>query len=146
MNIEAQIKDGEEEQVTFLQGSSKTKYTLNKNWGYLDRFLTVTAFKNSEHLTDIHKSDKSLKVNCNAGAVLADEVGTFGDLQVWSMPGSIANIVSMPKLEKSTTSPAIAGKDTTLFTLDMGRQGSTRTNRIYHISTSQGQVSKQLPY
>ena len=92
MNIEAQIKDGEEEQVTFLQGSSKTKYTLNKNWGYLDRFLTVTAFKNSEHLTDIHKSDKSLKVNCNAGAVLAHKVGTFGGLQVWTMSEGIANI------------------------------------------------------
>ena len=107
VNIEAQDKDGEDEveeavgllQVTLLQ-RRKARYALDENWGYLDRFLTVTAFKNSEHLTDIHKSDKSLKVNCNAGAVLAHKVGTFGGLQVWTMSEGIANIFLMPKLEK----------------------------------------------
>ena len=107
MNVGAHDEEGDVEaedavsmlQVTLLQGD-KTKYSLDEDRGYLDGCSTVTAFKNAKHLKNIHKSDDHLKVNCNAGAVIADEIGSFGGLQVWYMPEGIANIFSMPELEK----------------------------------------------
>jgi len=39
-------------------------------------------------------------VNCNAGAVVAPKKGKFGSIEVMSMPEGIANIFSMPELEK----------------------------------------------
>jgi len=89
VNIEAQDKDGEDEveeavgllQVTLLQ-RRKARYALDENWGYLDSCSTVTAFKNPEQFTGIPKSDMLLKVNYNVGAVLANEVGKFGGVQV----------------------------------------------------------------
>ena len=60
----------------------------------------VTAFKNPKYLSDIRRASRPLKVNCNAGAIVAEEVGTFGSLEVWNMPEGIANIFSMPELEK----------------------------------------------
>ena len=51
-------------------------------------------------MSNIRKSDRPLRVKCNTEAVVADEVGTFASLQVHSMTVGIANIFSMPKLEK----------------------------------------------
>ena len=98
MNIVAQDEDGDAEveeavgmlQVTLLH-SGETRYALDESRGYLDGCSTVTAFKNPKHLNNIRKSDAHLKVNCNAGAVIADKVGSFRfrGLQVWYMPECI---------------------------------------------------------
>ena len=73
---------------------------MDKDRGYLDSCLTINAFKNPEYLSNIRKSDRPLRVNCNEGAVVADDVGTFGTLQVHNTPVGLANIFSMPELEK----------------------------------------------
>ena len=68
---------------------------------YLDRCLTINAFKNSRYLSNIRKSDRPLRMNCNTGAVVvSDKIGIYGSLQVYSMPVGIANIFPMSELEK----------------------------------------------
>ena len=41
-----------------------------------------------------------IKINCNAGAVTTNEMGSYGRLNVWYIPNGIANIFSMHELEK----------------------------------------------
>ena len=87
-------------QVTLLQGANNTDM-LDKNRAYLNSCSTVTAFKNSTLLSNIQKSDRPLRVNYNAGAVVANEADTFGHQEVYNIPEGIANIFSMPALEKN---------------------------------------------
>ena len=67
---------------------------------YFDSCSTINVFKNSKYLSDIYKSDRSLKVICNAGTIDIREQDAFGSLPVLNMPEGIANIFSMPELEK----------------------------------------------
>jgi hypothetical protein len=41
-----------------------------------------------------------IKINCNAGAVSTNQMGTYGNLKVWYIPDRIGNIFSMHELEK----------------------------------------------
>jgi hypothetical protein len=41
-----------------------------------------------------------IKINCNAGAVVTNKRGTYGNLKVWYLSDGIANIFSMQELEK----------------------------------------------
>jgi hypothetical protein len=60
----------------------------------------VTAFKTDKYLKGIKTVQSGIKINCNAGAVSTNRVGTYGKLKVWYHPGGIANIFSMHELEK----------------------------------------------
>ncbi len=102
MNLEEQgeTKDQEEEghqllNVTLAQGGN-----LPENQAYLDGCSTVTAFKTDKYLKGIKTLPSGIKINCNAGVVLTNRMGTYGKLKVWYLPGGIANIFLMHKLEK----------------------------------------------
>ncbi len=41
-----------------------------------------------------------IKINCNAGAVSTNQIGRYGNLEVWYIPDGIANIFLMHELEK----------------------------------------------
>ena len=73
---------------------------MDEDRAYLDSCSTINAFKNSRYLSNIHRSNRSFKINCNAGTMVIKEEGTYGGLQVLNMPEGIANIFSMPELEK----------------------------------------------
>ncbi len=60
----------------------------------------VTAFKTDKYLKGIRKLPSGIKINYNVGAVSTNRMGTYGKLKVWYLPGGIANIFSMHKLEK----------------------------------------------
>ncbi len=97
-------EDGEEGQqqegrqllnVTMAQGGA-----LPDNRAYLDGCSRVTAFKTSKYLKRIKKVNVGIKINCNAGTVTTNQMGTYGSLKVWYVPEGIANIFSMHELEK----------------------------------------------
>jgi hypothetical protein len=73
---------------------------LPENQAYLDRCSTVTAFKTDKYLKGIKTLPSGIKINCNAGVVSMNRMGTYGKLKVWYLPGSIANIFSMHELEE----------------------------------------------
>ena len=86
-------------QFALLQGS-KNKGLLGENRAYLNSCSTINAFKNYRYLSNIQRSVRPLKINCNTGTMVTKEEGTYGGLQVLNMPEGIANIFSMPELEK----------------------------------------------
>jgi hypothetical protein len=71
MNVEGNKEVEEQEQeghqllnVTLAQGG-----LLPDNRAYLNRCLTVTAFKTNKYLQEIKTMPGGFKINCNAGAV-----------------------------------------------------------------------------
>jgi hypothetical protein len=102
MHIVAEGEGGKEQQeghqlltMSMLQGD-----VLPNNRAYLDRCLTVTAFKSDKYLKGIKMVQNRIKINCNAGAVTTNEMGFFGRLNIWYIPNGIANIFLMHELEK----------------------------------------------
>jgi len=100
MNIEAKGEGPEEQQeghqllnMSMVQGEA-----LPDNRAYLDGCSTVTAFKTDKYLKGIKTVRNGIKINCNAGAVTTNEMGSYGGLNVWDIPN--ANIFSMHELKK----------------------------------------------
>ena len=67
---------------------------------YLDNCSTVTGFKDSGRIQGISEVSNGMRVNCNAGQVVSNKVGSWGKLKAWHLSGSIANIISMNELEE----------------------------------------------
>ena len=102
MHIKAEGKEGEEQQeghqllnVSMLQGDA-----LLNNRAYIDGCLTVTAFKADKYLRGIKMVRNGIRINCNAGAVRTNKLGSFRSLNMWYIPNGIANIFLMHELEK----------------------------------------------
>ncbi len=102
MNLEEQgeTKDQQEEGHQLLNVMLAQGGNLPENQAYLDGCSTVTAFKMDKYLKGIKTLPSGIKINCNAGAVSTNRMGTYGKLKVWYLPSSIANIFLMHKLEK----------------------------------------------
>jgi hypothetical protein len=81
--------------MTMVQGGA-----LPDNRAYLDGCSTVTVFKMDKYLREIKTVSGGIKINCNAGAVSTNQMGTYGNLKVWHIPDGITNILSMHELEK----------------------------------------------
>ncbi len=60
----------------------------------------MTAFKTDKYLKGIKTLPSGIKINCNAGVVSTNRMGTYGKLKVWYLPGGIAHIFLMHELEK----------------------------------------------
>jgi hypothetical protein len=58
------------------------------------------AFKTDKYLKGIKTLTNGININCNAGAVTTNQMGSYGNLKVWYLPEGIANIFSMHELEK----------------------------------------------
>ena len=67
--------------MSMVQGEA-----LPDNKAYLDGCFTVTAFKTVEYLTGIKTVRNGIRINCNAGAVMTNKIGSFGQLNVWYIP------------------------------------------------------------
>ncbi len=102
MNLNAQdeVEKVQEERhqlinVMFAQGAA-----LPENRAYPDGCSMVTAFKTEKYLKGIKTMTNGIKINCNAGVVTTNQMGSYGNLKVWYLPEGIANIFSMHELEK----------------------------------------------
>ena len=84
MNLDAQddVEEVQEEghqllNVTFAEGAA-----LPKNKAYLDSCSTVTSFRTDKYLKGIKTLNNGIKINCNAGAVTTNRMGSYGNLKV----------------------------------------------------------------
>jgi hypothetical protein len=113
MHIKAEGKEGEEQQEghQLLYVSMLQRDSLPDNRAYLDGCSTVTTFKADKYLQGIKTVQNGIRINCNAGAVTTNELGSFGSLTVWYIPNGIANIFSIHPLRNSTGSHTTVGKD-----------------------------------
>jgi hypothetical protein len=116
--------------VAFTQGK-----VLPNNRAYLDGCLMVTAFKSKKYLEGIRTLKNEIKINCNEGAVMTNQMGSYGRMNVWYIPKGIANIFSMHELEKMyhITYDSLDGYY--VMHTPRGKWCSTRTNKDYPIST-----------
>ncbi len=80
---------------TMVQGGA-----LPDNRAYLDGCSMVTAFKMDKYLREIKTVPGGIKINCNAGVVSTNQMGTYRNLKVWYIPDGITNIFLMHKLKK----------------------------------------------
>jgi hypothetical protein len=79
--------------------------TIPPTWLLLDNQSTVDVFANGNMLEDIHQVDDEMVIASNGGSNVTSEMGMLpGYGLVWYDPVGIANIVSLSKVSRSTTS------------------------------------------
>ena len=78
------------------------KGSINPNWILIDTGSSINVFSNPRLLTNIHKLDQIMKINCNVGVVNVTDMGTLpGYGLVWFNGEGIANILSMANVTKT---------------------------------------------
>ncbi|KAL7559814.1 hypothetical protein ACA910_003978 [Epithemia clementina (nom. ined.)] len=67
----------------------------------LDNQSTVDIFSNPQLLRNIHSTDQSMKIHCNAGVAITNQQGILpGYANVWYHPQGIANILSLAQVKE----------------------------------------------
>lgn len=102
------VAEEEEEMLSFFmkkESSSpivqRARRTLNEDHVYLDSCSTFNQVFTDKHIEDIEKVTTILKGRCNAGISTADEKGwMMGMFHMWLVRNGIANILSIPQLER----------------------------------------------
>ena len=74
--------------------------TLDANKLYLDSAATHHSMFCKRYLTNIRQAGKILRRNCNAGAISSTPKGDLGMFEMWVNESRIANLLSIPQLEK----------------------------------------------
>ena len=86
--------------VRFKVISGGKRLTLQWWKVYLDSCATYHTFFVKEFLKNIVENKGTMNGNCNAGETKITKRGYFGKLRVWLNENGIANLLSIPQLEK----------------------------------------------
>ena len=88
--------------VGFAQPGSQAgnRFECDRNKLYLDTCASHHSMFASEYLHSVRKSKVALRQNCNAGSKVANRIGKWRDFLFWENKGGIANLLSVPKLQK----------------------------------------------
>ena len=54
----------------------------------------------AEDLSGVRTVNGTLRSDCNAGSTYSNQKGYLGDLDMWLNGGGIANLISIPQLER----------------------------------------------
>ena len=79
----------------------KNRSTLNWWKFYLDSCATYHTMFHSRFLTDIKEGDSVMYGRCNAGETSTSKQGKYGRFTIWVNERGIANLLSIPMLEKA---------------------------------------------
>ena len=83
------------------QQSMSSRKGIPITWMLLDSQSTVDVFCNADLLEDIHRSDTTLTIRCNAGVKTTSWKGHLpGYGLVWYYPEGIANILSLSRVKQ----------------------------------------------
>jgi hypothetical protein len=103
--------DGAEDGDIFVDGiglllptdhwTNSKKVDCGRNKIFLDSCATNHTMFAMEHLTGCHTTKTFLRQNCNAGSKLVNRMGTWRGIKFWINEVGIANLLSIPQLEKS---------------------------------------------
>jgi len=81
--------------------SIQEEVAIPKTWILLDSQSTVDVFSNPSLLSNIHDTNKSLVLYCNAGKAIINKKGDLkGYATVWFYPSGIANTLSLSNVWK----------------------------------------------
>ena len=87
-------------QYAFVMAQAKAS-SIDPQWILLDSQSTISVFNNASMLTNVRKSNHTLRALTNGGHQDSDMVGNFHNLGVvWYNPASIANILSLADVRK----------------------------------------------
>ena len=91
------------EVVGFIEPTSRVSNRLScgENKLFLDSCATNHTMCSKNRLTRIHMTKHYLRQNCNAGSKLTNVQGYWQGIPFWYNSTGIANLLSLPKLEKS---------------------------------------------
>jgi hypothetical protein len=81
--------------------TSGSKVDCGRNKIFLDSCATNHTMFATEHLSGCHTTKTFLRQNCNAGSKLVNKMGTWRGIKFWINEDGIANLLSIPQLEKS---------------------------------------------
>jgi hypothetical protein len=99
--------DGTFEGVAFIMpgaGSgtvAKVRVNCGRNKLFLDSCATQHTMFAVEYLLRRHVTKIFLRQNCNAGSKITNKCGYYMDLRFYESEGGIANLLSLPALEKA---------------------------------------------
>ena len=93
-----------------IQDKPAKRFTLDPRKLYLDSCATYHSAFVRDMLCDVKTVGTVLQGNCNAGVSTSKEKGAYGLWSFWLNEKGIANLLSIPQLEKdgytpSTTTP-----------------------------------------
>ena len=81
--------------------SMSSRSSIPESWILLDSQSTIDVFSNKALLKDIHESDTTLRIRCNAGVKTTKFRGHLsGYGWVWYYPEGIANILSLSRVRE----------------------------------------------
>eukprot|EP00804_Cyclotella_cryptica_P018938 CCRYP_006456-RA/>CCRYP_006456-RA protein AED:0.43 eAED:0.42 QI:0/0/0/1/1/1/2/0/255 len=86
------------EGVGFLEVEKRMSHNRNKI--YLDSCATNHKLFAGEYANNIHKVAVGLRQNCIAGSSIMNKMGYWWRFKLWYSPNKIANLLSVPKLER----------------------------------------------
>jgi Reverse transcriptase (RNA-dependent DNA polymerase)/Zinc knuckle len=79
--------------------TASTYIQIPPTWILLDNQSTIDVFCNKQLLVNIHKTNSTMSIHCNAGVKTTTEVGELpGYGEVWYHPTGIANILSLSRV------------------------------------------------
>lgn len=105
-----------------LRGQAVKRRDMLAPWKlYLDSCATYHAFFDKRFLRNIKEGSLVINGLCNAGTTSTNKRGMWEDFQVWSNEHEIANLLSIPMLEKA------------------GYKVSTHTDSDWAVTTPQGE-------
>jgi hypothetical protein len=82
-------------------GTTSKRLTCGENKLFLDSCATNHTMCTEKFLTRLHVTKVYLRQNCNAGSKLTNRQGYWNGIPFWVNDTGIANLLSVPKLEKS---------------------------------------------
>jgi hypothetical protein len=80
---------------------AKGRFDCGRNKLFLDSCATNHTMFAPEYLTGRHTSNVYLRQNCNAGSKVTNQCGYYVGLKFYIGEGGIANLLSVPALEKA---------------------------------------------
>ena len=80
--------------------SKSRRNVLDKEKVYLDTAASYHQVCSMGYLEGIQQSERVLKGECNAGTTYTNVKGWLGDLHMWIAKEGIANLISLPQLER----------------------------------------------
>ena len=68
---------------------------------YLPRGERLVFKRDTGNLKNNREAVRTIRGNCNAGVELSTKIGDIGVFNIWINKGGIANLLSIPQLEKT---------------------------------------------
>ena len=141
-------KEGNQFAHVYQQGEK-----LPQEWILLDNQSTVDVFSNAHLLRNIHTTDQTMTIMCNAGVTHTNMIGEMPGYpgEVWYNPQGIANILSMANVKRHYRVTYDSTRGNTFIVHKPNKKGISRNQKkvcftLIHCSAIQREMSSSTLY